>query len=41
MKKAKVETIVYNKPIGYISPVSNCNVGKQEEKENRINFKVQ
>lgn len=40
MKKYKVMTTIYNKPIGYISPVKNCNIGKQLEKENRVNFKI-
>lgn len=36
----KIKTVIYNKPIGYISPVENCNDGKQKEFKNRKNFKV-
>lgn len=36
----KVKTVLYNKPVGYIAPVNNYNVGKQEEFKNRNNFKV-
>jgi anaerobic ribonucleoside-triphosphate reductase len=40
MKKLKVQTTTYNKPVGYISPVSNVNEGKKQEFENRVNFKI-
>lgn len=36
----KVKTVLYNKPVGYIAPVNNCNIGKQQEFQNRENFKV-
>ena len=36
----KVKTTIYNKPIGYISPVSNVNEGRKEEFDNRKNFKI-
>jgi len=36
----KIKTVIYNKPVGYISPVDNCNVGKKDEFNNRKNVKV-
>jgi hypothetical protein len=36
----KVKTTIYNKPVGYISPVSNYNIGKKAEFDNRVNYKI-
>ena len=36
----KVRTTIYNKPVGYISPVSNVNDGRKQEFESRKNFDV-
>lgn len=36
----KLRTVVYNKPIGYCTPVQNHNVGRQEAKGIRKNFVV-
>lgn len=35
---AKIKTTIYNKPVGYIAPQSNYNIGKKKEYANRINF---
>lgn len=39
-KKIELKTTVYNKPIGYVTPVNNHNVGRQEAKSIRKNFVV-
>jgi len=36
----KVRTTIYNKPVGYISPVSNVNAGRRKEFEERKNFEI-
>lgn len=38
--KKKLRTVIYNKPIGYCTPVQNHNVGRQEAKSIRKNFVV-
>lgn len=35
-----LKTIVYNKPIGYCTPVKNHNIGRQEAKNIRKNYVV-
>lgn len=40
MKKAKIKTTIYNKPVGYCTPINNHNVGRQEAKTIRKNFVV-
>jgi len=40
MSDLKVKTTIYNKPVGYISPVSNVNEGKKQEFDNRVNFEI-
>lgn len=37
---AKIKTTVYNKPVGYCTPVKNHNVGRIEAKQIRKNFVV-
>jgi hypothetical protein len=39
-KRIALKTTVYNKPIGYCTPVKNHNVGRQEAKSIRKNFVV-
>lgn len=36
----KIKTTIYNKPVGYTTPVCNHNVGRQEAKKIRKNFVV-
>lgn len=36
----KIPCTVYNKPVGYCTPVDNHNVGRQEAKKIRKNFVV-
>lgn len=36
----KIKTTIYNKPIGYCTPVNNHNVGRSQAKKNRKEFKV-
>lgn len=38
--KIELKTTVYQKPVGYCTPVTNHNVGRQEAKAVRKNFQV-
>lgn len=38
--KEKIPCTIYNKPVGYTTPVSNHNVGRQEAKKIRKNFVI-
>lgn len=36
----KIKTTVYNKPVGYCTPVKNHNVGRAEAKQIRKTFVI-
>ena len=36
----KIKTILFSRPVGYISPSSNYNEGKEEEFENRKKYNL-
>lgn len=38
--KRKVPTTIYNKPVGYCTPVNNHNIGRQQAKQIRKTFVV-
>lgn len=40
MSKIQIPTTVYNKPVGYCTPVDNHNIGRQQARAIRKNFVV-
>lgn len=37
----KIKTILFSRPVGYISPSANYNEGKEQEFENRKKYDLQ
>ena len=37
----KIKTILFSRPVGYISPSTNYNEGKEKEFENRKKYNLQ
>jgi len=36
--KVRVACLVYSRPVGYLTPTENWNVGKQQEWEDRVTY---
>jgi hypothetical protein len=39
-KRISLRAVVYNKPVGYCTPVKNHNIGRQQARATRKNFVV-